>query len=114
MLQMIGKMALIAFVTALEVRVVPAQAKGRRSNSTSDGQRLFQHCSGCHSAETGDKKVGPSLKGLFKGRDLLNGTPATERNIRFKIKNGGDGMPSYEQILSAKEVDQVIAYLKGL
>lgn len=111
---MIGKMALMALVTVLEVRVEPAQAKERRSNSTSDGKRLFQHCSGCHSAETGEKKAGPSLKGLFKGRALLNGTPATEQNIRFKIKKGGAGMPSYEQILSAKEVDQVIAYLKRL
>jgi cytochrome c len=111
---MIGKMALIALVTVLEVRVAPAQAKGRRSNSTSDGKKLFQHCSGCHSAETGEKKVGPSLKGLFKKRDLLNGTPATEQNIRFRINRGGDGMPSYQQILSVKEVDQVIAYLRGL
>ena len=111
---MIGKMALIALVTVLEVRFAPAQAKERRSNSTSDGKRLFQHCSGCHSAETSEKKVGPSLKGLFKKRDLLNGTPATEQNIRFRINKGGDGMPSYEPILSAKEVDQVIAYLRGL
>ena len=111
---MIWKMALIALVTVLEVRFALAQAKGRRNKSMSDGQRLFQHCSGCHSAETGEKKVGPSLKGLFKKRYLLNGTPVTEQNIRFKIKNGGDGMPSYEQILLAKEVDQVIAYLRGL
>src|ERR1700732_5484629 len=102
---MIWKMTIIALVTVLEVRVAPAQAKGQRDNSASDGQRLFRHCSGCHSAETGEKKVGPSLKGLFKKRDLLNGTPATEQNIRFKITKGGDGMPSYEQILSAKEVD---------
>jgi cytochrome c len=111
---MIGKMALIALVTVLEVRVAPAQAKGKGNHSMSDGQRLFLHCSGCHDAETGNKKVGPSLKGLFKKRNLLNGTPATEQNIRFKIEKGGDGMPSYEQILSAKEVDQVMAYLRGL
>jgi cytochrome c len=91
---MIWKMALIALVTVLELRVAAAEARGRGSNNTSDGQRLFQHCIGCHSPETGEKKVGPSLKGLFKRRDLLNGTPATERNIRFKIKKGGDGMPS--------------------
>jgi cytochrome c2 len=69
---MIWKMALIALVTVFEGRVAPAQANGRRSNSTSDGQRLFQHCNGCHSAETDEKKVGPSLKGLVEGRDLVN------------------------------------------
>jgi cytochrome c2 len=68
---------IIALVPVFEVHVAPTLAKGRRSNSTSDGQRFFQHCSGCHSAETGEKKVGPSLKGLFKKRDLLNtGNPA--------------------------------------
>jgi hypothetical protein len=58
--------------------------------------------------------VGPSLKGLFKKRELLNGTPANEGSIRLKMKNGGDGMPSYEQISTAKELDQLIEYLKGL
>jgi cytochrome c len=82
--------------------------------SSSDGQRLFQQCSGCHSAETGERKVGPSLKGLFQRRKLRNGAPANEQSIRLKIKNGGDGMPSYDRILSAEELDHLIAYLKSL
>jgi len=88
--------------------------QGQRAKSTSAGQGLFQQCIGCHSAETGEKKVGPSLKGLFKKRELLNGRPANQGSIRLKIKNGGDGMPSYEQTLSAKELDQLIEYLKSL
>jgi cytochrome c len=88
--------------------------QGEREKSTSAGQRLFQQCIGCHNAETGEKKVGPSLKGLFKKRKLLNGTPANEQGIRLKIKTGGDGMPSYEQILSAKELDQLIEYLRSI
>ena len=60
----------------------------------------------------GENKAGPSLKGLFQKRRLLNGSLATEQNMRVRIKNGGDGMPSYEQVLSAKEWDQLIAYLK--
>jgi mono/diheme cytochrome c family protein len=54
------------------------------------------------------------LKGLFKKRNLLNGKPATEQYVRLRITNGGDGMPPFQQILSAKEIDQVIAYLKTL
>jgi mono/diheme cytochrome c family protein len=50
--------------------------------------------------------VGSSLKGLLKGM------PANERGIRLRIKNGGDGMPSYDRILSSKELDRVVAYLK--
>ncbi len=46
------------------------------------------------------------MKGLFKKRNLLNGIPATEQNIRLRIITGGRGMPPFEQILSAKEMDQ--------
>ena len=60
------------------------------------------------------RKWDPSLKGLFRRRELLNGMPANERTIRLKIKDGGGGMPSYDQVLSAKELEQLIEYLKSL
>jgi mono/diheme cytochrome c family protein len=75
---------------------------------------MFQQCTGCHRAKASENKVGPSLQGLFKRRNLLNGRAATEQNIRLRIQNGGDGMPPFQQILSAKEIDQVIAYLRKL
>ena len=84
------------------------------SRGRSEGERIFQQCSGCHGEKVGENKAGPSLKGLFQKRRLLNGSPATEQNIRLRIRNGGDGMPSYEQVLSAKELDQLIAYLRKL
>ena len=83
------------------------------SRGTAEGERIFQQCSGCHGEKAVENKGGPSLKGLFQRRRLLNGS-ATERNIRLRIRNGGDGMQSYEQVLSAKELDQLIAYLKKL
>jgi len=91
-----------------------AHAQSGKSTDTADGERIFQQCSGCHGEKVGENKAGPSLKGLFQKRRLLNGSPATEQNIRLRIKNGGDGMPSYEQVLSAKELDQLIAYLRKL
>jgi mono/diheme cytochrome c family protein len=91
-----------------------AHAQVSSSRGTAAGERIFQQCSGCHGEKVGENKAGPSLKGLFHKRRLLNGSPATEQNIRLRIKNGGDGMPSYEQVLPAKELDQLIAYLKKL
>ena len=91
-----------------------AHAQAGKSTDTANGERIFQQCSGCHAAKASEGKAGPSLKGLFQKRRLLNGSPATEQNIRLRIKNGGDGMPSYEQVLSAKELDQLIAYLRKL
>src|ERR1700693_5259423 len=110
---MIWRRTLVAVVTLVISGGVTAH-QDKREKNTSAGQRLFQQCIGCHNADTGEKKEGPSLKGLFKKRKLLNGTPANEQSIRLKIKNGGDGMPSYEQILSAKELDQLIEYLKSI
>jgi cytochrome c len=109
---MILRRALLAIVPIATQAVTADQHK--RARSTSDGLRVFQQCSGCHSVETSEKKVGPSLKGLFRRRELLNGMPANERAIRLKIKNGGGGMPSYDQVLSAKELEQLIDYLKSL
>jgi mono/diheme cytochrome c family protein len=111
-LQMIWTRTLLAIVTIAAPGVSGEQNK--RARSTADGLRVFQHCSGCHSAETSETKVGPSLKGLFRKRALLNGMPANERTIRLKIKDGGGGMPSYGQALSAKELQQLIEYLRSL
>jgi mono/diheme cytochrome c family protein len=99
-----------ALVTLLDLSMAGAD----KDRVKSDGERIFQQCGGCHREKTGESKVGPSLKGLFKKRNLLNGKPATEQNIRLRITNGGDGMPPFQQILSAKEIDQVIAYLRKL
>jgi cytochrome c len=78
------------------------------------GKEIFQQCNGCHSVETGDGKAGPSLKGIFKRDKLRNGKPSTEKNVRERIEKGGNGMPSFERILSEKETDRLIAYLKQL
>jgi cytochrome c len=110
---MISTRTFVAVVTLVASGGVAAH-QGTRTKSTPTGRRLFEQCIGCHSAGTGEKRVGPSLKGLFRRSQLVNGTPANEQSIRLKIKNGGDGMPSYEQTLSAKELDQLIEYLKSL
>ena len=104
--------ALLTAVTLVTAGGVAA-SQAERIRAVSNGERLFQQCSGCHSVDTSQKRVGPSLKGLFHKRELANGTPANERSIRRKIMNGGDGMPAYERIFSAKELDDLIAYLKS-
>jgi mono/diheme cytochrome c family protein len=103
---------LLAAVTLVTTDGVAA-GHAERTRATSDGERLFQQCSGCHSVDASEKRVGPSLKGLFHKHELSNGSPANERSIRRKIRNGGNGMPAYERIFSAKELDDLIAYLKS-
>ena len=78
------------------------------------GKEVFDQCSVCHNADTDEKKIGPSLKGLFKHAALKNGKKVTEENVKAFINSGGNGMPSYADLLSDQEKTNVIAYLKTL
>lgn len=78
------------------------------------GKEVFDQCSVCHNADSTDTKIGPGLKGLFKKDKLANGKPATEANVRTQVDEGGNGMPSYKDILSDQEKNDLIAYLKTL
>jgi len=78
------------------------------------GKDTFEQCSVCHNTDTDEKKIGPSLKGLFKHAALKNGKKVTEENVKAFINSGGNGMPSYADLLSETEKTNVIAYLKTL
>lgn len=99
------------FIILLEAHSAQSQGTGKREYA-SKGKDVVAQCTGCHSIDTDEKKVGPSLKGLFKRQKLLDGSPATETNIRLVIKRGRGGMPAYGDILSADQVDLLVAFLK--
>jgi cytochrome c len=91
--------------------------KGKKGGSAGDaakGQEVFQQCSVCHNADSTEKKMGPGLKGLFQNEKLANGKKPTEANVRTQIDEGGNGMPSYKEMLSDEEKTNLIAYLKTL
>jgi cytochrome c len=79
------------------------------------GKEVFEQCSVCHNADSTERKMGPGLKGLFKkGKLDSNGKPVTDANVLDKINEGGNGMPSYKDMLSADEKANLLAYLKTL
>ena len=78
------------------------------------GKEVFQQCGVCHNADSAEKKMGPGLKGLFKAEKMANGKKPTEANVRAKVDEGGNGMPSYKEMLSDEEKNDLIAYLKTL
>jgi cytochrome c len=91
------------------------QAKKGGAGDAAKGKSAFEdNCSVCHNADSDEKKMGPGLKGLFKKAKMANGKAPTEANIRALINAGGNGMPSFSDMLSDKERDDVIAYLKTL
>jgi len=90
--------------------LLPAAGKG----DAAAGKAVFEQCAVCHNADSAEKKMGPGMKGLFKKDKLTNGKKPTEANIRAKIDEGGNGMPAYKDILSDKDKDDLVAYLKTL
>ena len=78
------------------------------------GKEVFEQCGACHDTETGEKKMGPSLKGLYKKGKLANGKPVNDANVKAIINAGGNGMPAYEDLLTAEEKNHVLAYLKTI
>jgi len=87
--------------------LAPAQKKG----DPVKGKEVFEQCAVCHNVDSDEKKIGPSLKGLYKRDKLKNGKKVTDENVRAMINTGGNGMPSYADMLSDEEKSNVIAYL---
>src|SRR5947208_11593377 len=92
------------------VALAPAQKKGNAAK----GKEVFDQCAVCHNVDTDEKKIGPSLKGLYKRDKLKNGKKMTDDNVKAMINTGGNGMPSYADMLSDEEKADVIAYLHTL
>ncbi len=89
-------------------------AADKKGGDPAKGKEVFEPCSVCHNADSVEKKMGPGLKGLFKREKLNSGKKVSEANIRAQIDAGGNGMPSYKEILSDEEKSNLIAYLKTL
>jgi cytochrome c len=88
--------------------------KGGAAGDAAKGKEVFEQCSVCHNTDTDEVKVGPSLKGLFKRDKLKNGNKVSDQSVRAMINMGGNGMPSFGDLLSEDEKSDVIAYLKTL
>jgi cytochrome c len=90
------------------------QSKKAAGDATKGKDVFESNCSVCHNADSTEKKMGPGLKGVFKREKLNNGKKPTEANIRALINAGGNGMPSYADMLTDEEKNDVVAYLKTL
>ena len=88
---------------------------GQKKGDVAKGKEVFDQCSVCHNADSAERKMGPGLKGLFKKAKLdSTGKAPTDANVLEKINGGGNGMPSYKDVLSDQERTDLLAYLKTL
>jgi cytochrome c2 len=93
---------------------VAQEDKKAAAGDAEKGKEVFEQCAACHNVDTDEKKMGPSLKGLFKKEKLTNGKPVTEENVKAVINAGGNGMPAYADLLTDEERGHLLAYLKTL
>ena len=101
------------FCGSLFLATAFSQEKGGKGDATK-GKDVFQQCAMCHNVDSPEKKMGPSLQGLFKKKTLQNGKPVNDANVLEQINNGGNGMPPYADQLSAQEKADVLAYLHAI
>lgn len=111
------KITTLIFVTLGSAALMVAQEDAKPKAGAGDaakGKETFEQCGACHNTDTDEKKMGPSLKGLFKKDKLTNGKKVSEATVKEVVDKGGNGMPPYEELLTADEKNDVIAYLKTL
>ena len=106
--------SLSAMLVCASVAVGISAAQSASKGDAAKGKETFEQCAMCHNVDTDEKKMGPSLKGLYKHKTLANGKPVSDESVLDQINNGGNGMPPYKDMLSQDEKANVLAYLHTL
>ncbi len=104
----------LTICAALALGLAAAQQPAAKSGDAAKGKEAFEQCAVCHNVDTDEKKMGPSLKGLFKRKTLASGKPVNDANVLAQINAGGNGMPGYAEMLSDDDKANIIAYLHTL
>ncbi|HVI10542.1 MAG TPA: cytochrome c [Candidatus Binatia bacterium] len=119
---------LFSFVAALavfaaSVSSLACDVERRRSDAElglnpqqAAGRKLYDnHCDRCHRPYSTKGKKGPGLKGMFAHQYLPHtGLPANDERVTDIIRNGRPDMPGYSQVLSAEDMQNLLAYLHTL
>jgi len=103
----------ILFCASLCVSAAFAADKAAKGDADK-GKAVFEQCSMCHNIDSPEKKMGPSLQGLYKKKTLQNGKPVNDANVLAQINVGGNGMPGYADMLSSDDKADLLAYMHTL
>lgn len=90
-----------------ELGLNPQQAAGRRIYD--------ERCDRCHEPYSSRDKKGRSMKGVFQKQYLpQSGLPANDQRVGDIIVSGRNQMPGFGQVLSQKQIEDLLAYLHTL
>lgn len=99
------------FCVTLAAGLAAGQKGGAAKGDPAKGKETFEQCAICHNVDSPEKKMGPSLQHLFQRKTLTNGKPVNDANVLAQINAGGNGMPAYQDQLSAEDKANLLAYL---
>ncbi|MGA6980767.1 MAG: cytochrome c [Candidatus Sulfotelmatobacter sp.] len=106
----------LSFATGCDVERRKSDAELGLNPQQVAGRKLFDNdCDRCHRPYSTKGKKGPGLKGIFQHQYLpLSGLPANDDRVTDIIRNGRPDMPGYSQVLSAQDLQDLLAYLHTL
>jgi len=94
--------------------VFSAMGMAQKKGDAAKGKEVYEQCGVCHSADTDEKKMGPSLKGLFKKEKMTNGQKPTDDSVLAIVNKGKGSMPAFADVLSDEEKTDLLAFLKTI
>jgi len=105
-----------AAVTACDVERRKSDTELGLNAQQSVGRKIYDnHCDRCHRPYSTKGKKGPGLKGVFQHQYLpQTGLPANDDRVTDIIRNGRPDMPGYSQVLSAQDIQDLLAYMHTL
>lgn len=82
---------------------------------TGEGKEIYDRlCLTCHSADSAEKKIGPSLMGVLKKEALPHtAKPATKENIKQQLLRPALTMPAFKNFTD-QELSDLLAYLETI
>jgi mono/diheme cytochrome c family protein len=101
----------ICLSLAVAIPSYAQDASASKAQAVHAGQQVFtQRCFQCHSVLPDQVRFGPSLYGEMKKPHPKK----TEAQIRAILINGNGKMPSFKDVLTKEDTDNLLAYLHSL
>jgi mono/diheme cytochrome c family protein len=112
----IAILLMLAALSACDIERRKSDAELGLNPQQAAGRKLYDnHCDRCHRPYSTKGRKGPGLKGVFRNKYLpQTGLPANDDRVTDIIRNGRPDMPGYGQVLSAQEIQDLLAYLHTL
>jgi mono/diheme cytochrome c family protein len=95
----------VASLTMCLLRPTPVNASDSKRGDKVAGAVLFHErgCEHCHGADGNGGGLGPDLSNIGRRRN--------ESEIERQIRNGGGGMPAFQEVLSSDEIEDLVVFL---